>query len=434
MINKLRLLLLTLFVSFALVFTGCNMGQKQEDPNPNGTEQNETDKTDESEKKDETEKEPEDVPPVNSDDPYLNLTSVQMAKKMTIGWNLGNTLDAHYNGGSGLGIETSWGMPKTTQAMIKGIKAAGFKTIRIPVSWHNHVDPETLVIDSAWMDRVKTVVDWALDEGLVVILNVHHDESAADATNAYTYAVSQDADIQAASKKYITEMWKQISATFKDYGNNLVFELLNEPRKIGEADEWNISGDAAIKANTVITAYEQAALDTIRASGGKNATRFLMAPGYAASPFNLEGYVLPTDSATGRMILSVHAYSPYNFAMGVPGDTEFTDAHKTELSNLFNNLETNYISKGYGVVIGETGATNKNNDEARNAWAAYYFGEAYKKGMPAVLWDNGIKSSADNNEAYGYYNRSSQTWYSPDLIKAAMDAVGVTGYSIPASE
>lgn len=158
-----------------------------------------------------------------------------------------------------------------------------------------------------------------------------------------------------------------------------------------------------------------------------------MVPPYAASTGCMEGFSLPTDTAENRLIVEAHAYSPYNFAMASPGDITFTSSHKSELSNMFNNLYNSYVSKGIGVIIDETGATNKNNIDDRIAWAQYFFGEAYKKGIPSFWWDNGnyiIDNSKPDNEIYsehyGYYNRTKQVWYFPELMKASLEAVGIS--------
>ena len=366
----------------------------------------------------------------NNTDFVPATNSVDMAKAMKIGWNLGNTFDAP--------TETGWSQPKTTRAMIHGIRQAGFVSIRIPVSWHTHItDSTNYTIDSAWMNRVKEVVDWALEEGLCVIINIHHDNlSDAEFKNTYYgFAVSTDSDLQEKSEKYIAGVWKNIATTFKDYDYNLVFEVLNEPRDINGTnwgDEWYVSGTNAKAANGIIGKYEQTGLNAIRQTGSKNADRFVMVPPYAASTGCMEGFSLPTDTAENRLIVEAHAYSPYNFAMASPGDITFTSSHKSELSNMFNNLYNSYVSKGIGVIIDETGATNKNNIDDRIAWAQYFFGEAYKKGIPSFWWDNGVyiinENKSDNekySEHYGYYNRNSQVWYFPNLMKASLKAVGV---------
>ena len=350
-------------------------------------------------------------------------TSVQMVKNMAIGWNLGNTLDA--TGGNGLNSERSWGQPYTTKAMLTGLRKAGFKTIRIPVSWANHTSGSDYKIDSAWMNRVKTIVDWALEEGFCVILNDHHDNYAVSKLNK-GYALSKESDIQDKSKAFLSSIWKQIATTFADYDNRLVFELLNEPRDIdGEVggNEWWTNDKELLN---VITSYEQVCLNQIRSVKG-NENRFVMATGYAASSDTgiISLYTMPKDSANDRLILSVHAYSPYSFAMEDPGEKTFTSSHKNQLNSFFAWLNTNYIKKGIGVVIGETGATNKNNLSDRIEWAKAFFGGAYQYGIPAVLWDNGVWEviGSKYNEHYGFYNRDSQTWYFPSLIEAMMKAV-----------
>ena len=360
--------------------------------------------------------------------------SVDMAKAMKIGWNLGNTFDAWSDNAKGLSSETCWSQPKTTRAMFQGLKQAGFVSVRIPVSWHDHItDATNYNIDTAWMNRVKEVVDWALDEGLCVIINIHHDNfSDKDLQNrTYGFAVSNDTELQEKSTKYIAGVWKNVAEAFKDYDHNLVFELLNEPRDIDGANwgnEWNISKTGEMEANEIIGKYEKAALDVIRATGSKNANRFIMVPPYAASTGHMDNFSIPEDSATNRIIIEAHAYSPYNFAMASPGDVAFTSAHKNELSWMFNNLYNNYVSKGIGVVIDETGATNKNNLADRIEWAKYFFGEAYKKGIPSFWWDNGSwqVQGNDYNEKYGYYNRTKQVWYFPELMKASLEAVGIS--------
>lgn len=407
--NLFRLSLFGLWL-FAAVLFGCS----------NGTETSKNSKTPNSQ----TQTDDKESTVIISTPNFVPAeTSVQMAKNMAIGWNLGNTLDA--TGGNGLSSERSWGQPTTTKAMLAGVRKAGFKTIRIPVSWANHTSGDDYKIDADWMKRVKTVVDWALDEGFCVILNDHHD-NYAESKLTRGYALSKKTDVQNKSKAFLSSVWKQIATTFADYDNRLVFEVLNEPRDIdGEVgkNEWWTNDKALLN---VITDYEQTCINQIRSVKG-NENRFVMAPSYAATSDTgiISLFTLPTDSAKDRLILSVHAYSPYDFAMKSPGDVSFTSAHKASLDSLFSWLNTNYVKKGIGVVIGETGATNKNNLSDRIEWANAFFAGAYKYGIPAVLWDNGIwqVTGTKYDEHYGYYNRLSQTWYFPSIIKAMMKAV-----------
>ncbi len=390
----------------------------------------------------------------DSDVPELNPTvsSVEMAKNMIIGWNLGNTLDAtgdwtdgngvFHSDFKGLETETGWGMPTTTESMITAIKNAGFKTIRIPVSWHNHISDKTdYMIDSAWMARVKEVVDWAYNKDMYVIINIHHDNLAeSNLAGNCGFALSNNADLQNQSKAYIRNVWTQIAVEFASYDERLIFEVLNEPRDVGGKvfkDEWNYSGKDAL---TIITAYEQVGIDAIRAVPG-NKNRFIMVPGYAASGTNatmLGNFTLPTDSASDKLILSTHAYSPYNFAMA-NSDSVFGDDDKADLTSIFKYLKTNYTDKEIGVVMGEASASNKDNTAERIKWVKYYFEKAKEAGIPVVLWDNDVadpdgNENVDggyNGEHHGWLNRKSGKWYFPTIIKAMMDTVGITDYSIP---
>ena len=314
------------------------------------------------------------------------------------GWNLGNTLDAKFDGdkaNKGLSTETSWGMPLTTKAMIQAVAAKGFKTIRIPVSWHNHITiEENYKIDPDWLNRVKTLVDWSLESGMRAIINIHHDNlSESQMASTYGFCVPENSDaLKNKSLLYISAIWTQLSEAFKDYDERLVFELLNEPRAVGKSYEWNGSGTLVQNANKIIREYEKAALDIIRASGGKNASRYVMVPPYAASPNMTEGWSLPKDSAGGKLIVSVHAYTPYEFCMSTADVKSFTDSHKGSIDWLFSSLKENYISKEIPVIIGEASASDKNNTAERKNWAEYYFKKAKALGIPVIVWEIGRAS------------------------------------------
>lgn len=352
----------------------------------------------------------------------------EIVKKLELGngWNLGNTLDANINetkNNLGLSTETSWGMPGTTQVMIKAISAKGFKTIRIPVSWHNHITDSNYTIDSEWLARVKKVVDWSINSGLTVIINIHHDNlSEAQMSSTYGFCVPEDANspLKTRSISYIKAVWNQVASYFKNYDENLVFEVLNEPRCIGKSYEWSTNGyDSKVAAaNKIIMEYEKAALDTIRATGGKNASRYVMVPPYAANPDMRNGWSLPSDSASGKLIVSVHAYNPYEFCMKDMSVTVFNSSHKGSIDYLFSSLGTDYVSKGIPVVMGEASASDKNNTAERKKWVEYYYAKAKALGIPVILWDNMVvwPNGDDAGERHGWFNRKDLTWYYPELV------------------
>lgn len=349
---------------------------------------------------------------------------------MKIGWNLGNTLDAHEAGlNNGLSSETSWHMPLTTPEMFTGIAKAGIKTVRIPVTWHNHLVDRNYTIDPEWMARVKEVTDWALDAGLYVIVNVHHD-SAETADVQYGQGHYPAEKSKSESIAFLTRVWAQISEAFKNYDERLVFELMNEPRLRGHEREWwyDPKNPDCGTAQRIICEYEQECLDVIRKSGGKNASRYVMVPGYVAQPWGAmaDTFTLPEDTAEGRLIISVHAYDPWVFAGENPGVSVFTDEARNGITHTFNALNEAFVQKGVGVIVGECGATNKNNLDQREAWFSYYFKEARRNGITAILWDNSsfdVGPDGDVSEHYGLYERTTQTWRFPTLLKAAFDGI-----------
>ena len=343
-------------------------------------------------------------------------TATELVSFIGTGWNLGNTLDA-IGGGNSPSSETSWGNPKTTKAMIDAVKAQGFSAVRVPVSWGNHTTGDNFTIDSKWLARVKEVVDYCIDNDMYVILNIHHDTSTQ-----YYYPSSE---YKERSVKFVNSIWTQVAKYFKDYDQKLIFETLNEPRLAGTGDEWwfdvNYPNNAVRDSISAINALNQTAVDAIRAAGGKNTDRCIMVPGYGAS---IDGcttstFKLPDDSTPNRLIVSVHAYTPYNFALNANGTAEFTNDLKNEVDYLYSTIKSHFIDKGVPAIIGETSASNKNNAAERVKWAQYYMGKSAEYGVPCMLWDNNAFNGSDKGECHGHLNRSTLGWYD----KAFVDAV-----------
>ena len=226
------------------------------------------------------------------------MSSKQIVENIKVGWNLGNSLDSHDTNSSD--TETGWGNPKTTQQMIDTVKAAGFNAVRIPVTWGEHMSADG-TIDAAWMSRVKEVVDYAYNDGLYVILNVHHDDAL--------WLVPTKDKLES-DKATLTTIWKQICATFQDYDHRLIFEGMNEPRVIGSAEEWT---GGTQESYDVINQLFQAFVDTVRASGGSNTDRTVIVTDYAQSAEKnaIGGMIVPKDD---HIIVSLHIYAPWNMA------------------------------------------------------------------------------------------------------------------------
>lgn len=331
------------------------------------------------------------------------MTSKQIVENIKVGWNLGNSLDSYNTSSSD--TETGWGNPKTTQQMIDTVKAAGFNAIRVPVTWSEHMSADG-TIDAAWMNRVKEVVDYAYNDGLYVIVNIHHDD--------YTWLTPSSEKLES-DKSTLTNIWKQICATFQNYDHRLIFEGMNEPRMIGSAEEWT---GGTQESYDVINALYQAFVDTVRSSGGSNKDRTLVVSTYAQSVEKnaVGGLVVPKDD---HVIVSLHIYAPWNFCG--PDDTRAdwgSDADKQELDTMFQYLDDTFVSKGIPVIIDETGCVNKNeNTSARVAWFSYYLSTAKKHGIKCFIWDNN-----ETKNGFGLLNRKDCTWYYPEIIEAIQNA------------
>lgn len=332
---------------------------------------------------------------------YEMTDSIKFAQSLGRGWNLGNTLEAcekHSTEKAGLETETMWGNPETTKELLAYVKECGFDSVRLPVTWAQHLgDAPDYTIDKAWLDRVNTVVDWALELDMKVIINVHHDDA---------FWLITDNAHKEVSKEILTKIWAQLSERFKDYDENLVFDVMNEPRVEGAEDEWQGNPET----REVVNYLNFAALETIRSSGGNNATRYVLIPTYAASglPENVEALALPDDD---RVIVSVHYY------FGTAHQSEFYDAQKqwgikekAELYKIFRKMHDCYIQKGYGVVKSEFGWTDRENLENLAVNAKYYVELAEKLGFSCMVWDNG--------ESFGLIDRNTLTQEYPEYIEA----------------
>ncbi|OUM70018.1 family 5 glycoside hydrolase [Piromyces sp. E2] len=342
-----------------------------------------------------------------------NISSKELVKELTIGWSLGNTLDAHcfdtldYQK-KPIDSETCWGAPKTTQALYDKLSDLGFNTFRIPTTWSGHFGsgPE-YKINEQWMKRVHEVVDYALNTGGYAILNVHHE--------TWNYAFSNN--LQNA-KTVLVAIWKQIAAEFADYDEHLIFEGLNEPRKVGDPVEW--TGDQ--EGFNFVNEMNEVFIKTIRSSGGNNALRHLMIPPYAAAPYenSLNIFRVPRDD--DKIIVSLHSYSPYNFALnnGAGAITNFYDG--SEIDYVMNTIQQRFLSQNIPVIIGEFGAMSRNNEADRARWSEYYVKKATSIGVPCVLWDNAYYEG--EGERFGAIDRSTLQIVFPDYVNGLFKGLG----------
>ncbi len=357
---------------------------------------------------------------------FAEIKAKNLVREMKTGWNLGNTMDAT-GGKYDLSSETSWGQPYTTKKIIDGLAASGIKTVRIPVSWSHHIIDSDYTIDPKWMSRLKEIVDWAIADDLFVVINIHHDNYFKNEKMPLLAGFYPSDENFETSADFVCNIWAQISLAFNNgYDQHLVFEALNEPRLAGTNEEWwyNNASTQSIAAMKNLNKLNQAILDVIRASDGNNKKRIVAFPSLQASPESAfaSTFKMPVDydSKKDRLIVSVHMYTPYNFAMEAPGISEYSDKVKNEFTSIFKRLNSTFISNGYAVYIGEYGATNKNNLRDRVAWFSDFIKESHSYGIPCFLWDNGVwkVNNDDYSEHYGFYNRYNQSWYFPEILDA----------------
>lgn len=357
------------------------------------------------------------LPLMASAEELTGLSAMEIVSQMGLGWNLGNTFDA--TGGNQSNVysqEQSWGNPKVDAALIKKVKAAGFTTIRIPVTWYRQLSKDgTYTINPAFLARVKEVVDMAYAEGLFIILNVHHEE--------WLNCKTLDTDYEKIGVQ-LAAIWAQLAETFAGYDQHLIFEGMNEPRLKGTGDEWN--GTAAGIA--AVNYLNQVFVNTVRSNGkGYNGERALMIPGYAASSSSslMKAIEIPqwNGMQAENIIISVHSYTPYDFCLSdemVNFNRLFT-SHTTQIDMIFYSIKGMFLNEGIPVVIGETSATNKDNTTARENWAYYMGRRAASYGIPIVIWDNGHNGNS-GGECHAWIERRGEALSPhPTVLQALFD-------------
>ncbi len=344
-----------------------------------------------------------------------DMTTAEIVADMGLGINLGNTFEScgdWISDASVTNYETGWGSPVVTKEMIKGYKDAGFGVLRVPVAWSNMMNKETYEISPEYLARVKEVVQWAIDSDLYVIMNIHWD-------GGWFADFADDGKREECFKKY-ESIWTQLSKEFKDYGDKLMFESLNEEG--GWEDIWNRYSNQGDKEKSfgILNDINQKFVNIVRESGGNNAKRHLLIAGYNTD-IELtcdEFYKMPDDPA-GRCAVSVHYYTPATFAIldkdagWGKAKTEWgSDADIAELNKYMDMMKTNFVDKGVPVIIGEYGAATKNKTpEMIRKYLTSVCGAAYERGLCPVLWDT----------TDVFYNRKEAKFIDPELLKGLMD-------------
>lgn len=348
-----------------------------------------------------------------------------VAKSLGLGWNLGNQQDAHSNG---VANETIWGNRKATQALFDKLAAAGITTVRIPVTWMGHIGAAPgYEIEKAWLDRVAEVVGYAENAGLNAMVNIHHD----GADSSYWLNIKEAAKSESkntAVKAELEAIWTQIAERFKDKGNFLAFESMNEIHDGGWG--WGENRTDGGKQYAVLNEWNQVFVNAVRAVGGENADRFLGVPGYCTNPeLTISAFKLPTDKVQNRLMVAVHFYDPYEYTLNAAysewGHTgaagkKVSGGDEDNVKNIFGKLKAAYVDKGIPVYIGEMGCVHRANvreESFRKYYLEYVCKAAKEYGMAPVYWDNG--GTGAGKEESGLFNHATG-----DYLNNAEEIVG----------
>ena len=325
-----------------------------------------------------------------------DISSFDLVAEMGVGWNLGNSFDVESKD------KTYWGNPITSKAMIDEVKAMGFSTLRIPITWGpNQVEMSPYTIDPDYLTEIKRVVDFGFQNKMHVIIDVHHDNSWIKPMASETQK----------STDRLSSLWTQVANFFQDYNDSLIFEILNEPRIEGITEEWS-GGNS--EGRGYINDFHKAAVDAIRATGGNNEKRHIMITTWAAStvPIAMEELTIPNDDE--KIIISLHSYFPWQFA-GEAAVTWGSESDKSALIAELDKIKQNWIiERDRPVILGEWGTIEANPLQSRINYADFYVREAAARGLLTIVWDDGGN--------FRLFNRNDLSWDFADIATAIVAA------------
>jgi endoglucanase len=357
--------------------------------------------------------------PIAPDATGMSSTATEIASRIKLGWNLGNTLEA-------IGGETAWGNPKTTSQFIQLVKQSGFDAIRLPVSWNQYANQSTAKIDSAWLNRVREVVQHSVDAGLYVVVNIHWDEGWLE----HNITEAKKAEVNDKQRAF----WQQIATHLRDFDERVMFASANEP---------NVDNASQM---AVLESYHQTFVDAVRATGGKNAYRVLVVQG-PRTDIELTDQLmrqLPVDTLQNRMMAELHFYTPYQFTL-MSEDADWgkqffywgrnfhstTDTSRNatwgeedEVDRLFGIVKQQFVNKGIPVILGEycaqrrtgqlSGAALELHLASRAYFHRYVTQKALENGILPFYWDAG----GLDNFSSGIFNRNTNTVFDQQTLDA----------------
>lgn len=325
-------------------------------------------------------KSPEDKSDVLNDSYYTDLYNFDQTANLGRGINMGNFLESPVTaGGEGAWVNGT-GYP-IQQQFFTEISNAGFKTVRIPIRWSDYTgDTSPYEIDTIFMNRIKTVTDWALSEDLIVVFNVHHYVEMMD---------SDDPNDLSYHKTRLHSIWDQIcnGFTVNRYPvDSLYFEILNEPNDRVIYDEWN----------GIITDLTS----LIWSTKGQTNRKIVIGTANWGGVSGLQELELPAECNSSNTIITYHYYEPFHFthqgASWVDDSDEWsgtswtgTTAQQKEVTDHFDEVVAWNIDNGnYQLWMGEFGALSQTTEnDQQKAWTAFVAREAESRGIAWAYWE-----------------------------------------------
>lgn len=360
--------------------------------------------------------------PLPADATGMSSTAAQLASQIKLGINIGNTMEA-------TGGETAWGNVMITQSLIDLIKQNGFNAIRLPCAWDSHVDNKaTAHISSDWLNRVKQVVQYCINDNMYVIVNIHWDGGWLE----QNCTPAKKDSVNAKQKAF----WEQIATELRDFDEHLIFASANEPNA---SDATQVG---------VLMSYHQTFINAVRSTGGKNSNRVLLlqAPSTSIDYANQYMTTLPADQVANKLMLEVHYYTPPTFCI-LTSDASWgnmayywglnyhsttdptrntTFAEEPYVDTVFNRIKTNFVNKGIPVVMGEFGAVRRDNLtgdaltlhlRSRAHFYRYVTQQAKANGVLPFLWDTGYTN--------GIFNRQNNTVFDQQALDSLRKGAGL---------
>lgn len=372
--------------------------------------------------------------PVAPDMIGMESDAITMASRITLGWNIGNTMEA-------IGSETAWGNPEINNQLIQLVKASGFDAIRLPASWDQYADQETAEIDPQWLNRVKDVIEVCLTNDMPVLLNIHWDGGWLE--NNIT------ADKKEENNAKQRAFWQQIATHLRDFDERLMFAGTNEPN-VENTDQMD-----------VLMSYHQTFVDAVRATGGKNAYRILVVQGPSTDieKTNLLMSQWPEDTVQDRMMAEVHFYTPYQFTLmgedaswgnqffywGEENHSTTDTTHNPTwgeeafIEELFTSMKNQFVENGIPVVLGEYSAMRRTDQlsgtdldlhlQSRAYWHRFVTARAIANGLLPFYWDAG---GLDNHSS-GIFDRNNNRIFDTQTLNALLQGAGLSSGPVNSS-